>query len=199
VRQVVLLAAGLDTRAFRLAWPVGTRLFEIDRPEVLVEKERVIRADGARPACERRVIGADLTQPWGQLLVDSGFRRGQPSCWLAEGFLFYVPNDTITGILDQVDGLAAPGSWVGFDIPNGATLVHAWTKPWIDMQARLGAPFLGTMDDPRAVMDARGWTATPVQAGDKDANFGRWPYPPPPLDVPDMPRNWFVTAQKEER
>ncbi len=197
VRQVVLLGAGLDTRAFRLAWPVGTRLFEIDRSEVLVEKEQVIRADGARPACERRVIAADLTRPWGEALMESGFRRHQPSCWLLEGLLFYVPNDTGLEILDRLTALAAPGSWLGFDIPNTTMLTHAWTRAWVDMQAMLGAPFLGTMDDPRAVLAARGWTATAAQAGDKDANYGRWPYPLVAPEVPDAPRNWFVTAERQ--
>jgi methyltransferase (TIGR00027 family) len=196
VRQVVLLGAGLDTRAFRLAWPVGTALYEIDRPEVLVEKEKVMRADGARPACERKAIGADLTQPWIDLLADAGFKRHQPSCWLAEGFLFYFTNDTAIEMLNRVTAAAAPNSCLGFDIPNTDSLTHAWTRPWIEMQARLGVPFLGTMDDPRAVLAARGWTAMPVQAGDKDANFGRWPYPTVPLEVPGVPRNWFVTAEK---
>jgi hypothetical protein len=66
------------------------------------------------------------------------------------------------------------------------------------MQARLGAPFLGTMDDPGEVLRGLGWRAAQVQAGDRDATYGRWPYPPMPVDVPDVPRNWFVTAEKEE-
>jgi methyltransferase (TIGR00027 family) len=197
VRQVVLLGAGFDTRAFRLSWPAGTRVFELDRREVLIEKEQALRADGARPACERHVIGADLTRPWGDALDDEGFRRHQPSCWLLEGLLFYLPTDTGLEILDAVTALAAPGSWLGFDLPNTTTLTHAWTRAWVEMQAVQGAPFLGTMDDPRGVMEARGWTATVVQAGDKEANYGRWAYPPIPLDVPDVPRHWFVTAEKE--
>jgi|WetSurMetagenome_2_1015567.scaffolds.fasta_scaffold105973_2 methyltransferase (TIGR00027 family) len=197
MRQVVLLGAGLDTRAYRLAWPVGTSVYEIDRPEVLVEKEKVMRADGARPACDRKAIGADITRPWIDLLTESGFRRHQPSCWLAEGFLFYLDNDSVREILDEVTAAASAGSWLGFDIPNGTTLTHAWTRPWIEMQARLGAPFLATMEDPRGVLGPRGWRATAVQAGDKDANFGRWPYPAVPIEIPDIPRNWFVRAEKE--
>lgn len=198
VRQVVLLAAGLDTRAFRLRWPAGTRVFEMDRAEVLGEKEGILRAAGARPGCERRVIAADLGTPWGDLLVQNGFHRGRPSCWLLEGFLFYLSNDAGLAVLDQMGPLAAGGSWLGFDIPNSTTLTHAWTRNWVEMQGQRGAPFLGTMDDPAAVLSPRGWAATLVQAGDKDANFGRWPYPPVPLEIPDMPRNWFVTAERND-
>ena len=187
VRQVVLLGAGFDTRAYRLSWPAGTKLFELDRPEVLVEKEQVMRAEGARPACERHVIGADLARPFGEALDESGFRRHQPSCWLLEGFLVYLPTPTVLEVLDSVTALATPGSLVGFDLPNTITLTHAWTRAWVEMQAAQGAAFLGTMDDPRAMVAERGWTAAAVQAGDKDANYGRWPYPTIPIDVPDVP------------
>jgi methyltransferase (TIGR00027 family) len=197
IRQVVLLGAGFDTRAFRLPWPAGTRLFELDRAEVLVEKEQAMRAGGARAACDRRVVTADLAGGWGDRLIDAGFRRNQPACWLLEGVLFYLPTETGIEMLDTVGVLSAPGSRLGFDIPNRITLTHAWTKAWVDMQAEHGAPFLGTMDDPRATMAARGWTATVVQAGDKEANYGRWPYPAIPHDVPDVPRHWFVIAEKE--
>ena len=73
IRQVVLLAAGLDTRAFRLPWPVGTTCFEIDRPSVLGRKEAVLGKAGARPRCARRTVGADLTGAWGDALIDAGF------------------------------------------------------------------------------------------------------------------------------
>ena len=66
IRQVVLMAAGLDTRAFRLAWPAQTRIFELDQVAVLAHKERVLSAAGALPACDRRTVGVDLTTPLGQ-------------------------------------------------------------------------------------------------------------------------------------
>jgi len=82
IRQVVLMAAGLDTRAFRLEWPAGTCLFELDQPEVLQYKEEVLRLAGAQPACRRQLIGADLTSPWQEKLTHSGFDPQLPSgCW----------------------------------------------------------------------------------------------------------------------
>ncbi len=93
-------------------------------------------------------MAIDLTGPWPAALIDAGFDPCQPSGWLLEGFLFYLPNDRVTRLLDQVTSLAAPGSWLGFDIVNAITLTFPLTRPWVEMQAQAGAPWLGTMEDP---------------------------------------------------
>jgi methyltransferase (TIGR00027 family) len=196
LRQVVILAAGLDTRAFRLVWPEGVKVFEIDQPEVLAYKEGVLQAAGARPACQRFTIGADLTASWHKALVDNGFDPNLPAAWLLEGFLFYLPCENIDRILDEVSALAAGGSWIGFDIVNSLTLTSPMTKAWIEMQAKAGAPWLGWLDDPEAFMAARGWQATLTQPGQTDANFGRWTLPIIPVKMPTLPHNWYVTAEK---
>jgi methyltransferase (TIGR00027 family) len=198
IRQVVLMAAGLDTRAFRLIWPAQTRLFELDQPAVLQYKEQMLRSASAQPTCERQTIAADLTGPWKETFIKTGFDPQQPSSWLLEGFLFYLPNESVTRILDEVTSLAAPGSWIGFDIINSTTLTSPWTRPWVEMQAQAGAPWIGTMDDPEGFLATRGWKATLTQVGENDANFSRWPYPVLPSTMPDMPHDWFVTAHKEE-
>jgi methyltransferase (TIGR00027 family) len=197
IRQVVLVAAGLDTRAFRLNWPAGTRLFELDQSAVLKYKEQVLRSAGARPACQRQTIEADLTGPWKEKLVKAGFDTQHPSVWLLEGFLFYLPNESVTHLLDEVTSLAAPKSWMGFDVINSTMLISPLTRQWVEMQANSGAPWIGTMDDPEGFLAARGWKARLTQAGAEDANYGRWPYPIIPITMPDMPHNWFVSAQKE--
>ncbi|HYA51894.1 MAG TPA: SAM-dependent methyltransferase, partial [Streptosporangiaceae bacterium] len=114
IRQVVLVAAGLDTRAYRLSWPARVQLFELDRPEVLARKQKFLDSGGAQPGCARRPVGVDLAGQWTDPLLDAGFDPEVSSCWLAEGFLFYLPPDGITRILDQVTGLAAAGSRLGF-------------------------------------------------------------------------------------
>jgi methyltransferase (TIGR00027 family) len=197
VRQVVLMAAGLDTRAFRLSWPVGTSLFELDQPAVLQEKEQILRSAGAQPTCTRHIIEADLTHPWKEPLIKAGFDPERSSVWLLEGFLFYLPKNSITQILDEANALSAPGSWLGFDIINSKTLTSPYTRQWIEMQARSGAPWIGMLDDPVGFLAARGWTAAISQAGAPDANHGRWRLPVIPVTQPEMPHNWFVTAQKE--
>ena len=196
IRQIVLMAAGLDTRAFRLSWPEQTRLFELDQPQVLTYKEQVLSSAGAQPTCERQTIEVDLTGPWTEVLIKTGFNSQQPSGWLLEGFLFYLPNESVTHILDEVTSLAASGSWIGFDIINSATLTSPLTRPWVEMQANAGAPWTGTMDDPEHFLARRGWKATLTQVGETDANYGRWPYPVIPRMIPNMPREWLVTAQK---
>ena len=195
IRQVVLLAAGLDTRAFRLIWPEATTVFELDQPDVLAYKENVLRAARAEPGCVRQVVGVDLRKPWAETLVQSGFDRQRPSAWLLEGFLFYLDNAFTTPLLDTVTGLAAAGSWLGFDVINSLTLTSPLTMKWVEMQAQSGAPWIGTMDEPVAFMAERGWQASLTQGGAADAHYGRWPLPVIPATMPNIPHNWFVTAR----
>ncbi len=196
IRQVVLMAAGLDTRAFRLNWPEQTRLFELDQPSVLQYKEQILRSAGAQPACVRQTIEVDLTAPWHETLIDHGFDPHRPSVWLLEGFLFYIAKNSLTQLLDEVTSLAVPGSWLGFDIINSTMLTSSWSRQWVEMQANAGAPWIGTMDDPVEFLANRGWQATLTQAGANDANHGRWPYPVIPTTMPDIPHNWFVIAHR---
>jgi methyltransferase (TIGR00027 family) len=197
IRQVVLLAAGLDTRAFRLNWPEGTRLFEIDQAEVIDYKERILKSLGAQHTCDRRVIQADLNTPWQEAILAHGFNPGQTACWLIEGLLFYLSNEAIVQLIEAVTNLSAAGSWLGFDAINQAVLTSPFTKAWIEMQAQLGAPWIGSLDDPKGVLASLGWKASLTQAGQPDANFDRWVLPVIPTEMPTMPHNWFVTAKKE--
>jgi methyltransferase (TIGR00027 family) len=112
-RQVVLLGAGLDARAFRLGGldgPSGVRLFELDRPPVLAFKQRVLDAAGATPRCERVVVPVDLADDWATALVDAGFSTGQPTVWTAEGLLAYLSSADAAALLTSVDRMSAPGS-----------------------------------------------------------------------------------------
>jgi methyltransferase (TIGR00027 family) len=197
IHQVVLLAAGLDTRAFRLAWPEGTRYYELDQPAVLQHKAQVLASQGAQPQCSRTAIEQDLTGPWQAALQAAGFHADEPSLWLLEGFLFYLPNTVIARILTDVSALAASGSWLGFDIVNSITLTHPFTKAWIEMQAAAGAPWLGSMDDPIGNLAALGWKAELSQPGQPEANFGRWTLPVIPVQMAGIPHNWYVTGVKE--
>ena len=197
IRQIVLVAAGLDTRAFRMSWPEQTQIFELDQASVLEEKEVILNSAGARPACQRRTVKVDLTSNWSDSLVGAGFEPRKPSCWLLEGFLTYVADETIVDLLSEVSRLAVPGSWLGFDVVNSISLTYPLVRPWVDMQANAGAPWIGTMEDPAGFLAALGWKAVLTQAGQPEANHGRWPFPLIPTMMPDIPHNWFVTAEKE--
>lgn len=114
-RQVVVVAAGLDSRAYRLPWPDGTTVFELDRPQVLDFKREVLAAHRAQPRAERREIAVDLRDDWSQALRDSGFDPAQPSAWIAEGLLIYLPATAQEQLFTGIDGLASRGSHVAVE------------------------------------------------------------------------------------
>ncbi len=197
IRQVVLMGAGLDTRAFRLGWPQQMRFFELDQGPVLEYKEQILQSAAAKPNCERQIIKCDLTEPWEAALIKAGFDQQHPSGWLFEGFLFYLSTEVLTHLLDRTMSLAAPGSYVGFDIINTITLTHPLTQTWVKMQAASGAPWIGTMDDPKEFLAKRGWKSKLTPLGAPEATYNRWPYPVVPETIPGMPHLWFVTGEKE--
>ena len=120
VRQVVILAAGLDSRAYRLPWPDETTIFELDRPQVLEFKREVLAEQGAKPNAERREVAIDLREDWPQALRDSGFDAGEPSAWIAEGLLIYLPADAERQLFTGIDALATPASHVA--VEDGAPM-----------------------------------------------------------------------------
>jgi methyltransferase (TIGR00027 family) len=196
VRQFILAAAGLDTRAYRLEWPAGTRIFELDQPEVFDYKEPLMRAAGAQPNCERQVVAVNMMEPWVEALLSHGYQPEEPSCWLLEGFLFYLPGDAIVRLLEVTISLMAVGSWLGFDVINSGMLTSDISRKWVEMQAEMGAPWIGTMDNPGDFLRASGWSVYMTQAGQPDADYERWPYPVLPVNMAGVPHNWYVTAHK---
>src|SRR3984957_9752894 len=73
VRQAVILAAGLDTRAYRLPWPGGPTVYEVDQPQVIEFKSRTLADLGAAPTADRKAVAADLRDDWVTALRDNGF------------------------------------------------------------------------------------------------------------------------------
>jgi len=131
-RQVVLLAAGLDTRAFRLTWPAGVRMFELDLPEVFAFKDRVLAGQDAAPGCQRIVLPTDLRVDWPAALVGAGFRLADRTAWLAEGLLVYLSFAEAARLVAAVGDLSAPDSRISFEhSPGGTTslLAQASTMP----------------------------------------------------------------------
>lgn len=115
VRQIILLAAGLDSRAFRLNWPDGTVVYELDQPRVLQFKREVAADFGADAADERREVAVDLRDDWPRALLENGFDPNKPSAWIAEGLLIYLPAAAQAQLFAGIDGLAAPGSFVAVE------------------------------------------------------------------------------------
>ncbi len=119
VRQAVILAAGLDARAYRLAWPAGTTIYELDQPEVIAFKGETLAQLGAEPAADLRPIAIDLREDWPKALRDNGFDPTRPTAWIAEGLLIYLPPEAQDLLFDRIDELSAPGSRVATEhIPD---------------------------------------------------------------------------------
>lgn len=115
VKQVVLLAAGLDSRAYRLPWADGTVVYELDQPRVLEFKRETVDGLGEAPTAERREVAIDLRDDWPRALQESGFDPSRPSAWIAEGLLIYLPATAQERLFAGIDALAAPGSFVGIE------------------------------------------------------------------------------------
>ena len=197
IPQIVILASGMDTRAFRLMWPMHTRFFEIDQSEVLLHKRQVLSSVGASPNCWRRSIGADLLKgTWSGTLLRTGFDPHQTSVWLIEGLLPYLPESAVSLLFDKVTALSSPGSRLGFTTMNHDMLTSPLTHFWVESMEEMGIPLLSAMNEPEALLAEYGWSATVTQLGEDRANFGRYPYPVVPRSVPNFPRGWLVTAIK---
>ena len=110
IRQAVILASGLDSRAYRLPWPAGTTVYEIDQPDVIEFKTRTLADLGAEPTAERRAVAVDLRHDWPTALTAAGFDPSRPTAWSAEGLLGYLPPEAQDRLLDTITALSAPGS-----------------------------------------------------------------------------------------
>lgn len=186
-RQVVLLAAGLDSRAFRLDWPPGLRLFELDQPDVLDFKEAVLRRADASPRCHRTVIAADLRGGWQERLTSAGFDPARPSAWLVEGLLIYLAREEAARLLTEVGELAAPGSRLSLERGDAAATLIDQTRRASPRGARLAALWQGGLGESAAAwLAAHGWQAATHESAALARDYGR--------PVPGEARGGFVIA-----
>ncbi len=119
VRQMVILASGLDSRAYRLPWPAGTVVYEIDQPQVIEFKTTTLGGIGAEPTATRRTVSIDLRQDWPAALKAAGLDTTVPTAWLAEGLLIYLPPEAQDRLFDNITALSAPGSTVATEFVPG--------------------------------------------------------------------------------
>ncbi len=164
IRQVVILASGLDTRAYRMDWPAGTVVFEIDQPAVIEFKTRVLDELGAAPGCERRTVALDLREDWPAALRAAGFDPAAPTAWIAEGLLIYLPPDAQDRLLDNVTALSAPGSRLATEHMDSRAFTGDWARKLTERGRRHGSDIdltkLFYSDERTAARDhlaGRGW------------------------------------------
>src|ERR1700684_1552612 len=139
IGQAVILASGLDARAYRLPWPAGTVVYEVDMPEVIEFKTVTLSELGAEPTAQRRTVSVDLRDDWGAALQASGFDPRAPAAWSAEGLLIYLPDEAQDALFDNLTALSAPGSRLAFDIvPNTAVFADDRWREHHDRMSELG-------------------------------------------------------------
>jgi methyltransferase (TIGR00027 family) len=169
IRQAVILASGLDSRAYRLDWPAGTTVYEIDQPEVIEFKTRTLAELGASPTANRRTVAMDLRYDWPSALIEEGFDPRQPTAWSAEGLLGYLPPDAQDRLLDTITELSAPGSRVAVEsVPNinpedhekAIQRMQAASERWRDHGFDLDFAelvYLGDRNEAAAYLGDHGW------------------------------------------
>ena len=190
IQQFVLLAAGMDARAYRLAWPPATHLYEVDRPAVLAHKAALL-ADTA-PTCTRTAVPIDLADDWPAALVAAGFDPTIKTCWLVEGLLQYLEQPFIATLFARLAALAAPGSRVLYDVIGRVLLDAPFMAAATSMMRDLGAPWRFGTDDPAALVTPHGFTAAVQDIAGLGLRLGRWPMPFAP--GPGGPRGYLVEA-----
>jgi methyltransferase (TIGR00027 family) len=193
-RQVVILAAGMDARAFRLPWPAGIQLYELDRTDVLAVKEDVVVNEGLRPRCQRRTVTADVTADWAAALRTAGFPAGQQTSWLAEGLLTYLSPEDGDALVSTAGQLSGSGSTLALEVIRASDLSHGRLRDLADRMAGFGAPWRSGVDDPAGWLAGYGWHARVDNPYEVAARYGRqltgWPGAGPV----DEPVTWLVTA-----
>lgn len=194
IRQVVLLGAGMDTRAFRLGWPDGVALYELDQPDLLEEKASLLRDAGAAPSCRRVAVPADLEGDWPSALTGAGMSPGRPTAWLLEGLLYYFDSAGAERIVGLLSRLSAAGSVLGADLVSAAYITSPSTSAALGQMARQGFPWRFGSDEPEAFLARHGWRARVLQPGDPGADYGRWRRPVPPRDRTDVPQMFLATG-----
>jgi methyltransferase (TIGR00027 family) len=196
LRQVALVGAGLDCRAFRLAWPADLRLFEIDLPEVLSAKQEILDRLGIRPTCDRRCVAADLATPWDGAIGQAGFDGHAPVLWVIEGLFPYLEEAVAHAVLANCSSLSAPGSRLFADAVSRTFLDSPWTQPYLKALERERAPWKFGTNEPEALLARHGWQATALRPGDEGASYGRWDYPRRPRNTPGVPESYMITATR---
>jgi methyltransferase (TIGR00027 family) len=164
IRQAVIVASGLDTRAYRLPWPAGTVVYEIDQPEVIEFKTRALANLGAEPTAQRRTVSIDLREDWPSALVAAGLDTGQPTAWSAEGLLVYLPPDAQDRLFDNVTALSAPGSRIATEHMDMRNIPSDWAQKLTERAKRAGSNidlaslfFTGERKSAAEYLNGNGW------------------------------------------
>jgi methyltransferase (TIGR00027 family) len=181
IRQAVILASGLDARPYRLPWPQGSAVYEIDQPKVIEFKTTTMEAIGATPTAQRHAVAVDLRDDWPAELRRSGFDETQPTAWSAEGLLAYLPPDAQDRLFDNITALSAPGSQLATEYhPDGGAAMSERAKtmgnPWRDHGFDVDLTQLFYRGKRNPVIDyltGQGWEVSASTRPEVFAGYGR--------------------------
>ncbi len=181
IRQAVILASGLDARAYRLPWPAGTVVYEIDQPDVIGAKTAAMEKLGAAPTAERRAVAVDLRDDWPAALRAAGFDPDLPTAWSAEGLLVYLPPEAQDRLFDNITALSATGSQLATEYhPDIAAAVRnrsqSMAERWREHGFDVDLSELWYTGDRNSVVDyltASGWSVTARRRPEVFAEYGR--------------------------
>ncbi|MUM29613.1 class I SAM-dependent methyltransferase [Mycolicibacterium sp. CBMA 295] len=180
IRQAVILASGLDTRGYRLPWPAGTVVFEVDQPAVLEFKTRTLTDLGAEPGAELHTVAVDLRDDWPAALRANGFDPAAPTAWIAEGLLIYLPPEAQDRLFDNITALSAPGSRLATEHMDAVSLTQNWSQRVSEWSKKVGSDvdlmdlfYSGERAAARDYLIAQGWDATvqPTRAAYESHGF----------------------------
>jgi methyltransferase (TIGR00027 family) len=197
IRQVVILASGLDARGYRMSWPPDMTVFEIDQPQVLDFKAAALAELGAEPTADLRALPIDLRDDWPAALAQAGFDATRPSAWIAEGLLGFLPAEAQDRLLDNITALSTDGSRLITEIfwnsPDSVEIMRAAAQKWYEngLDAQIDDLwYAGERNDVANYLNQRGWQAgrTPVQDLLTDAGL------PVPARNDDQGNNYLCTA-----
>ncbi len=164
IQQAVIVASGLDTRAYRLPWPADTVVYEIDQPEVIEFKTRTLADLGATPTAERRTVSIDLRDDWAAALLAAGFDAGRATAWSAEGLLVYLPPEAQDRLFDNIVAASAPGSRIATEHMDLRNVPSDWAQKLTERSRRIGSNinlaelfYTGERNTAAEYLAARGW------------------------------------------
>ncbi|AKK26285.1 class I SAM-dependent methyltransferase [Mycobacterium sp. EPa45] len=181
VRQAVILASGLDSRSYRLDWPSGTVVYEIDQPKVIEFKTGTLAELGASPTADLRSVSIDLREDWPSALRANGFDDTKPTAWSAEGLLVYLPPEAQDRLFDNITALSAPGSRLSTEYhPDGGAGLAARSKAiseqWRDRGLELNMAdlfYAGDRNPVTGYLEGLGWDVNARARAELFAAYGR--------------------------
>jgi methyltransferase (TIGR00027 family) len=181
IRQSVILAAGLDARAYRLAWPPGSVVYEVDQPKVVEFKSTAMANLGAAPTADRRSVSIDLRDDWPDALRRSGFDMTQPTSWSAEGLLMYLPPEAQDRLFDKITELSAPGSKLATEYHGDSRRTmteraQQFNQRWANLGCDIdvsGLFFDGERSNVVDYLTDHGWRVTTRPRREYFADYGR--------------------------